>query len=756
MGNTVRLIALLGLGLVSLAAQEAIYPDGVIAEHQVGLFTNRQAWPPQLLQSTISPTATSFSVGTSAGLVTPGVVQIKNEIIKVSSESSGTITVWSVASAANDVADCSNASPIVVTTVADHNLTGAERVTITGTDVANCNVTNAPITRLGAKSFSLDGTSAGGVLSVTGSWSANGRGYDDTTAATHLAGSTVSANIVAAQLTQLFREIEELEKGGGGGGGVAGVPFDIQLNIGNVHDIITGFTYNGLYLNIPRASATHGYDPAIKGGAIVLEEPTGGIGGGAAGINMDFDTVTGFRIYHSYDADLTMGYFNFAADRRLDVQYDGNIQIVENDRYISMRDTSGTDSAVVKMDGSNHVRFGPDQNLPGTPDIWFYKDGAVVSKFGTDGSNAEISFIPSTDQDRQIGAYDAMWQRIIGLRVDVGRSTSTTEVQGTLALHTGSTSFPNSPATMKGYADSSFFPIPAVHGIEILGSLTPTVDNQYGLGTDNYKNTGADRRWKEAHIVDLYVNSCTGCGSAGHPVVDTTYIIEDDGNSSRQLRFELGGLSLTGRTLTPQDSSYTIAGLETTQTFTGQNTFNNLTYTNHVYPTSGAAMSLGNVSFGSDQSYGNSYIQDMRANRLRIGTYNVLGSTDYHRWEIGAGLNISQIENNAGDPVLHFDSTNTLAYSPSTVDVDSVRVDADMLPYSNSNFFLGSTSYRWKELHADKGFFPSGVTAGTTSGSPGCTSGPPASGGDNGRLYWDTGTQTLYVCSNGSPVTVYP
>lgn len=740
MGKVIKVIALLGMSFVSLAAQQAIYPDAVIADHQVGLFTNRQAWPPQLLQTTLTPTATSVVVGTSTGLVTPTVIQIRDEIIKVSSESAGTITVWSVSGIQVD--DCTNASPIVVTTNTDHNLTGAERVTITGVGGNTaCNVSNAPIVRVGAQTFSLTGTTGTGAFSSTGTLSANGRGYNGTTAASHLAGSTVTSNVIAAQLTQMLREIQALETAGPATGGVAGSPPEIQLNIGGSHGVFTGFTYSGEYLNIPRSATV----PATKGGSIVLEEPTGGVGAGAAGVNMDFDTGTGFRIYHVYDADLRMIYANFYASRRLDVEYDGNI-IHHNDKYVAWKDSSGTEIGFLKLNGSNHFAIGPDANLPGTPDVWFYKDGTVISKLTTDSSTGQVMFSPGTDRTYQVGGSNAMWRRLWGESIYAGRTNGGAEVEGAIIIASGVVSA--GASQLNGTTDfHNFVTYPSTRHT---GSFLPYVTNAYRLGNPSFV-------WDEGYIKNLHVTSCTGCGAAGHPVVDTTSIVEDDGDPTKEIRFELSGLTTgTIRTLTPQNASYTIAGLGTTQTFTGTNTFNTQMFTNHILPTTGSSMSIGSSSFGSDQTYSNGYILDIRSNRIRIGSQGFAGFTDYHRWEFGAGNNLSSINNNSNDPVLSFDSTNSASFSPSTVDVDGVRVDADLLPYSNSDFFLGSTSYRWKELHADKGFFPSGVTAGVTTGSPGCTSGSPATGGDNGRLYWDTGTSTLYVCSNGSPVTVYP
>lgn len=731
MGKVIKVIALLGMSFVSLAAQQAIYPDAVIADHQVGLFTNRQAWPPQLLQTTLTPTATSIVVGSSAGLVTPTVVQIRDEIIKVSSESAGTITVWSMGPLTVSV--CNNTTPISVTTSTAHNLTGAERVTISGTDVSACNLTNAAITRTGPSTFTLDGTIASGITSVTGTLSATGRGYDGTTATTHLAGSTVTSNVIAAQLTQMFREIKALETAGPATGGVAGIPPEIQLNIGGSHGVFPRFSYSGEFLTIPRSIT----DPATKGGTIVLEEPTGGVGGGIAALFMDVDTVTGFRVYHYYDADFRMGYFNFFANRRLNVEYDGDI-IHHNDRSLFWKDSSAVEVPMMKLDTSNHMNIGPQTALPGTPDILFYKDGVLAAKISTDAGNGEVSFIPGTDQDRQVGAFDNLWQRIIGKDLYAGRTSFGAEVQGNIFLGSGISSWSNY-AQLQGtrYIDPVIFT--PVSAIQSYGGFLPGSDNTYLLGMSG-------RRWKQAHITDLFVNSCTGCGAAGHPVVDTTAIVVDDGNASRLLKFELGGFTGTN-VLTPQNNSYTLAGTNISNTFTA-----NQNYSAHMLFSANNTYDIGTTTNRSRVIYNESNIVTPS---IRL-EYRSAGATlDYFDFIGGPAIGAFAFRDVSFNTIMqYFNFAGTKYWT----------YEGIIRPETTSTFALGTTSNRWSELHADKGFFPSGVTAGTTSGSPGCVAGPPSLGYDNGRLYWDDTANSLYICSSGgapngaggTPVLIYP
>ncbi len=72
---------------------------------------------------------------------------------------------------------------------------------------------------------------------------------------------------------------------------------------------------------------------------------------------------------------------------------------------------------------------------------------------------------------------------------------------------------------------------------------------------------------------NLVVAGCTGCGGGGGsslPVTDATSIVYANGDATKQVRFSLIGLTTAStRVLTVQDASYTLAGLETPQTFSG-------------------------------------------------------------------------------------------------------------------------------------------------------------------------------------------
>src|SRR5438105_983603 len=67
--------------------------------------------------------------------------------------------------------------------------------------------------------------------------------------------------------------------------------------------------------------------------------------------------------------------------------------------------------------------------------------------------------------------------------------------------------------------------------------------------------------------VDVTINASGGGSSL--PVSDATIIVQGSGDATKQLRFEVDGFTTgTTRVLTPQDASYTIAGLEIANVFT--------------------------------------------------------------------------------------------------------------------------------------------------------------------------------------------
>lgn len=101
------------------------------------------------------------------------------------------------------------------------------------------------------------------------------------------------------------------------------------------------------------------------------------------------------------------------------------------------------------------------------------------------------------------------------------------------------------------------------------------------------------------HVLTAGVSGVMTCQAAGGlPVVDTTAIAKGSVDATKQVRFEVDGLSSgVVRVLTPQDNNYTIAGTNIAQTFSGANTFS-------VGQTfAGGFQIQGNITTNSSGSY---------------------------------------------------------------------------------------------------------------------------------------------------------
>lgn len=90
---------------------------------------------------------------------------------------------------------------------------------------------------------------------------------------------------------------------------------------------------------------------------------------------------------------------------------------------------------------------------------------------------------------------------------------------------------------------------------------------------------------RNATVANLTITgTCTGC--SGLPATDTSAIVKGSADATKLLRFEVDGFTTaTTRILTPQNASYTIAGTDIGQTFTGAQTFNNTVNLNNGFST---------------------------------------------------------------------------------------------------------------------------------------------------------------------------
>lgn len=87
----------------------------------------------------------------------------------------------------------------------------------------------------------------------------------------------------------------------------------------------------------------------------------------------------------------------------------------------------------------------------------------------------------------------------------------------------------------------------------------PATDGVGCIGSDGFGN--------------LSIVACSGAGTLP-PFVDTTSIVMGSADSTKQIRFEVDGLTTaTTRVLTPQDANYTLAGTNIAQTFSANQTY---------------------------------------------------------------------------------------------------------------------------------------------------------------------------------------
>ena len=169
----------------------------------------------------------------------------------------------------------------------------------------------------------------------------------------------------------------------------------------------------------------------------------------------------------------------------------------------------------------------------------------------------------------------------------------------------------------------------------ITGNLSAAVINATGSPAYRVSGTTVINASRAATFTDLTINTssaptvgdvwtATSTGGAGSwqtptagtaPFVDSTAIIKGSADATKLLKIEVDGFTTaTTRTLTPQNSSYTIAGIDIAQTFTQTQTFNGT-----------VAMVLngtitGDLLFSSSNTYivGNStnYLNAVHANNV--------------------------------------------------------------------------------------------------------------------------------------------
>ncbi len=336
-------------------------------------------------------------------------------------------------------------------------------------------------------------------------------------------------------------------------------------------------------------------------------------------------------------------------NERFTIENDGDIVIavghhfMANNTKLFMKDTLGANISVFWLDGSNFLNIGTINAINGTGDVIFWRDAVPGAKLAWSTADGEAYFGPAFDRLSNLGATDALWDEIKGEDVILGRNTIGTEVQGSIGLHTGHPLF--DPAlTITG----NTIGLVAIDMFESSAGWFPTTEG-LSLGFDDGITS---RRW-QAKLTNLDISgTCTGCSSL--PVADTTSIVEGSADATKEIRFEVDGLTTgTVRVLTPPNADITIAGLNITQTWTATQTFD-----------------------GGD---------------LRINNPNLLlfinGGLISHKFAYG-GANLTRVLDSSGGVVFEWNS----AASP-----DLMVNYGHSIPAVTNTYDLGTFANRWRK-----------------------------------------------------------
>ena len=182
--------------------------------------------------------------------------------------------------------------------------------------------------------------------------------------------------------------------------------------------------------------------------------------------------------------------------------------------------------------------------------------------------------------------------------------------------------------------------------------------------------------------------SCSGGGSTP-PFVDTTNIIKGSVDATKLLRFEVDGFTTaTTRTLTPQNASYTLAGIDLAQTFSAAQTY------------SSNILASGTPEIGSTATpFNRTYANELWTNHNRV--CNSSGAfAQCYLWEFPA-TNVMTMYNSSVALVEQFDCSASPCLK---------IIAEDVRPYANNTYSLGTTTFKFKDavlagtVRADSGF----------------------------------------------------
>lgn len=165
--------------------------------------------------------------------------------------------------------------------------------------------------------------------------------------------------------------------------------------------------------------------------------------------------------------------------------------------------------------------------------------------------------------------------------------------------------------------------------------------------------------------------NCTAVG-AGLPATDTTSVVEGSGDNTKEIRFEVDGLTTgTVRVITPPDENFTMVGVATTQTLTGKTL---AAADNVIAADTAEAMSGAGQIDDTDLAAG--AVDGGNAGEIADGsiTADDLGADSVEASEIAAGaVGTSEAANlDIGD------DTNLAAGRSLTLSGDSVEADVEL------------------------------------------------------------------------------
>ena len=273
--------------------------------------------------------------------------------------------------------------------------------------------------------------------------------------------------------------------------------------------------------------------------------------------------------------------------------------------------------------------------------------------------------------------------------------------------------------------------------------------------------------------------SGAGCGgSGGLPVVDTTSIVEGSADNTKEIRFEVDGITTgTVRVLTPPDADITIAGINLPQTFTATQTFQ------HIKPSADSTYDSGELAAAWQETFSDNFkvpgphasvevariFEDTGGAVLQLNdddsadtpeTIAVIGansgSDGYMELFTDDGYQLMELGDSSGEAFLDLYESG-VATGKIRLLADGANPDltialesgADVLPDTDADHDFGSASLTWDNIFGVE--FHINSAAGTCrifngSGAPGggCTTCDMVLRTDGGS------STTLYVCESGS------